>query len=76
MDHVMLKIEQYFEIYFEDFIEAHLKSSYKKLSDNPLYPEILLLADSINLYREFLDLPKINLSAELRSVLEGGNHGN
>jgi hypothetical protein len=71
MDHVMLKIEQYYSIYLEDFIEEHLKHNHKTLKENPLYPEISLLIKSINLYRDYLDLPKINLSTEVKSVLKG-----
>lgn len=70
MDHVMLKIEQYYDVYFDNFIEAHIKYGHKKLSDNPLYPELKIIVDSINLYRKFLDLPVINLSAEVKSELE------
>lgn len=71
MDHVMLKIEQYYDIYFEDFIEEHLKHNHKALKDNPLYPELKLLIESINLYREFLDIPKIDMKTEVKAVLKG-----
>jgi len=73
MDHVMLKIEQYYDIYFESFIEFHIKYGHKNLSDNPLYPELRILTDSINLYRKFLDLPVIKLSTEVKSELERRN---
>ena len=69
MDHVMEKIESFYSIYLEDFLEEQLKHDYKKLSENSYYKELKLLADSINMYREYLGLPKIKLSAEVEAVL-------
>ena len=70
MDHVMQKLENYYEIYLDDFVDEQLKHNYKVLSQNPYFKELKLLADSVNMYREFLGLPKINLSIEVHSVLE------
>lgn len=71
MDHVMLKIEQYYDIYLDDFIEEQLKHNHKTLKENPIYPELKLLSDSINLYREYLDLPKIDIKTDVEAVLKG-----
>lgn len=68
MDHVMEKIECFYSIYLDDFLEEHLKGNYQKLSENPLYEELTLLVESINMYRLYLELPLINLSDDVEAV--------
>ena len=71
MDHVLLKISQYYEIYLEDFISEQLSKNHKHYKDNSHYEELKAIIDSMNPLRVYLGLPKLNLSTEVKLVLEG-----
>jgi len=70
MDHIMAGIEEFLPIYLEEFLDEEVKGSYDHLSDNPVYQELKLLIDSINLYRQYLELPKLKLSSVVKAGLE------
>lgn len=73
MDHIMTGIEEFLPIYLEEFLDEEVKEKYKHLSDNPLYPELKIIIDSINMYREYLHLPKIKISLVVKQGLERRN---
>ena len=74
MDHIMSGIEEFLPIYLNDFLEEQRKHDHKTLKENPVYPELKLIVDSINQYRDFLSLPKLSLVAMIHEGLKGGNH--
>jgi len=51
-------------------MEEHLKNHYEKLSDNPVYPELKAIIDSMNPIRKFLGQNNIQLSKEVKFELE------
>ncbi|WP_312460595.1 hypothetical protein [Proteiniclasticum sp.] len=71
MDHIMTGIEEFLPIYLNDFLEEQLKHDHKTLKENPVYPELKLIVDSINLYRDFLSLPRLSLEAMVKEGLKG-----
>jgi len=66
----MNKIQNYYDIYLEDYAEDFIKHNYSNLSDSPYFIELRLLAKSINLYRDYLGLSRINLRAEIMHGVE------
>ncbi|MFH5834530.1 hypothetical protein ACHAL6_00460 [Proteiniclasticum sp. C24MP] len=74
MDHVMNKIQDYYDLYLEDFAEDYIRKGYKKISDSPRLDELKLLAKSINLYRDYFKLPRINLKSEIMNEIERRNY--
>ncbi len=73
MDHILSKIQDYYDLYLQDFAEDYIKRDYKNYSDSPLIKELRLIAKSINLYRDYLGLPRINLAAEIMQEVERRN---
>ena len=71
MDHIMTGIEEFLQPYLNDFIEDQRKQDHKTLKENPVYPELKLIVDSINLYRDFLSLPRLSLEAMVEEGLKG-----
>ena len=74
MDHIMAGIEEFLQPYLNDFLEEQRKHNHKTLNENPVYLELNLIVDSINLYRDFLSLPNLSLVAMIHEGLKGGNH--
>jgi len=70
MDHVLERIQVFYEIYLDEYMEEHLKNHYEKLSDNPVYPELKAIIDSMNPIRKFLGQNNIQLSKEVKFELE------
>lgn len=71
MDHIMTGIEEFLQIYLDDFLKVKRVQNYKTLEENPVYPELKLIVDSINLYRDFLSLPRLSLAAMVEEGLKG-----
>lgn len=71
MDSVMVGLEEFLPIYLNDFLEEQLKHDHKTLKENLVYPELKLIVDSINLYRDFLSLPRLSLEAMVEEGLKG-----
>ena len=71
MDSVMVGIEEFLPIYLSDFLEEQRKHDHRTLKENPVYPELKLIVDSINLYRDFLSLPRLSLEAMVEEGLKG-----
>lgn len=72
MDHIMEGIEEMLPVYLNNFLEEQRRNDYKTLIENPIYPELKLVMDSINLYRDFLGLPRLSLRAIVSDGLKGG----
>jgi hypothetical protein len=68
MDHVLEKIEQYYEIYLDDFINEHVREGHKKLSDNSHYKEVQTLIESMNPIRKLLGWPPLRLIDEVKNL--------
>lgn len=62
MDHVYEKLIPYFEAYLEDYMKEDGRNQYTKLSDNPVYPQIKAVIDSMNPLREYLGYKRLKLS--------------
>ncbi len=74
MDHIMTGIEEFLQPYLDDFLEEQRKNDHKTLKENPVYPELKLIVDSINLYRNFLSLPRLSLAAMVKEGLKGAKY--
>ena len=74
MDHIMAGIEEFLQPYLNDFLEEQRKHNHKTLNENPVYLELNLIVDSINLYRDFLSLPKLSLAAMVKEGLKGAKN--
>ena len=66
MDHVLVRIEVFYEIYLSDFVDEYIQKKHKKLIDNSYYKELKALIDSMNPLREFLGYKKLRLSEEVK----------
>lgn len=71
MDSVMVGLEEFLPIYLNDFLEEQRKQDHKTLKENSVYRELKLIVDSINLYRDFLSLPRLSLEAMVEEGLKG-----
>ena len=71
MDSVMVGLEEFLPIYLNDFLEEQRNHDHKPLKENPVYPELKLIVDSINRYRDFLSLPRLSLEAMVEEGLKG-----
>ena len=74
MDSVMVGLEEFLPIYLNDFLEEQRKNDHKTLKGNPVYRELKLIVDSINLYRDFLSLPRLSLEAMVKEGLKGAKY--
>lgn len=72
MDHVLEKIEQYYEIYLDDFIQEHIKKGHIKLSDNSYYLEVQTLIESMNPIRKCLGMKPLRLNDEVKNYRKQG----
>jgi len=66
MDHVLEKIQQYYEIYLDDFIQEHIKNGHIRLSDNSYYLEVQTLIESMNPLRKLLGMNPLRLNDEVK----------
>lgn len=66
MDHVLEKIEQYYEIYLNDFTREHTEKGYTRLSDNSYYQEVQTLISSMNPIRKLLGMEPLRLNDEVK----------
>ncbi len=67
MDHVLEKIEQYYEIYLDDFLQEHTREGHTRLSDNSYYKEVQTLIKSMNPIRKILGMPPLRLIDEVKN---------
>lgn len=67
MDHVLEKIEQYYEIYLDDFIREHAEKGHTRLTDNSYYQEVQTLIESMNPIRKLLGCAPLKLKDEVKN---------
>ena len=66
MDHVYNSIADFYDVYFDSFMDEHRTGKYKKLCDNPWYDELKTIIDAMNVIRKYLDWGTIKLSEEVK----------
>ena len=69
MDHVLNAMRSHYEAILNCFLEEQRISKYKKLSENPFYPELKALIDSMNILRKYLGWEVITLKKEIEFYL-------
>lgn len=70
MDHVLERIEVFYQIYLDDFVDEHIQKKHKKLIDNSYYKELKAIIESMNPLRSFLGYEKMKLSEEIKIEIE------
>lgn len=69
MDHVINAMRPFYDVTLEWYIKEQKEEHYKKFSDNPYWPELKALNDSMNVIRKYLGWDSINLVEEIRFML-------
>jgi len=70
MDHVLERIEVFYEIYMDEFLDEQEKNNHINYSDNPVYSDLKVIIASMNPLREYLGLSRLKLNQEVKSGLE------
>ena len=70
MDHILERIEVFYEIYMDDFLDEQEKNNHINYPDNPVYNDLKVIIASMNPLREYLGLSKLKLNQEVKSGLE------
>ncbi|MBO1264448.1 hypothetical protein J3A84_05255 [Proteiniclasticum sp. SCR006] len=70
MDHILERIEVFYEIYLDEYLDEQERNNHSNLSDNPVYRDLKVIIASMNPLREYLGLSRLKLNQEVKSGLE------
>lgn len=66
MDHVLNSLISWYDIYFDLFMDEHIRLNLKVLKDNPYYGDLTAIIKSLNVIRGYMDMPRITLKQEVQ----------
>lgn len=70
MDHVLERIEVFYEIYMDEFLDEQEKNNHINYLDNPVYSDLKVIIASMNPLRVYLGLSRLKLNQEVKRGLE------